>query len=90
METIKRIIGGKTYNVERGLARSIRNADDGRGGYSNSYIQVFHDKSTDELWGTYHNSIGRNSWTEYHDDDIDSLGFFADKNFVLEDLFRDR
>ena len=86
MKTIKRAIGGKEYNVKSGLAREVRGADDGLGSYSNTYVQINLDKDTGEIWGDFHCSIGRNSWTEYHEDNIVSLGMYADNKFQLEDL----
>ena len=86
MKTVKRTIGGKEYKVKSGLVGTVRGADDGLGSYSNTYVQINLDKSTSEIWGDYHCTIGRNSWTEYDDNNIISLGFYADKNFSLADL----
>ena len=86
MKTAKRIIGGKQYNVEAGLAGDIRAADNGLGEYSDRYVQVNLDTATNEIWGDFHVSIGRNNWTEYHDKNIIALGNYSDKRFKLTDL----
>ncbi len=87
MKTIKRVIDGKEYNVQSGLVKSVRGADDGRGSsYSNTYVQINLDKSTNEIWGDFHCSIGHNEWTQYHEDSIVGLGNYADQNFTLSDL----
>lgn len=86
MKTTKRTINSKAYKVESGLARDIRSADDGRGAYSSTYVQVNLDKLRGEIWGDLHCSIGQNSWIEYHRPNIFVLGLYADKNFKLSDL----
>ena len=86
MKTIKRNLNGKDYKVESGLISRIKNADDGRGEYSSTYVQINLEKSTGIIWGDYHCSIGRNNWQEYHDPDIITLGYYADKRFSLSDL----
>lgn len=40
------------------------------GTYSPSYDQIFYDRATGEIWTVYHYSLGMNSWTEYHDNDV--------------------
>ena len=86
MKTIQRVINGKSYNVESGLVKAIRDADNGLGEYSDTYIQVNLDKSTREIWGDFHCSIGRNSWKQYHDSNIVMLGNYSNSKFVLSDL----
>ena len=91
MKTIKRELNGETYKVMSGLAADIRAADDGAGEYSTTYVQVNLDKRYNTIWGDFHFSIGRNSWTEYYDKNIVTLGLFSDRNFtlnVLEDAIK--
>ena len=40
------------------------------GPYSGSYSELFYNKRTGEVWVVYHYSIGMNSYTRYHDEDI--------------------
>ena len=40
------------------------------GPYSGSYVEIFYDKSSGDVWGNYQYSIGHNSWTVYNDPDI--------------------
>jgi hypothetical protein len=87
METRKVKIGNEYYNVERGLIRDIRQADNGTGKYSPSYVQVNLDRSSMTIWGDYHVSIGRNTWTRYSDKNIKNLGNVADKKFMTKDLY---
>lgn len=37
---------------------------------SPSYVEIFYDRSTGEVWTVYQYSLGMNWWTEYHDPDI--------------------
>lgn len=37
------------------------------------YDEIFYDKSTGEVWTKYQCSLGFNSWTEYHDENIIKL-----------------
>lgn len=86
MKTIKRKLNGKEYNVESGLVCRVQRADDGRGEYSNTYIQINLEKSTNTIWGDYHCSIGRNNWQEYNNPDIVMLGCYSNRRFGLADL----
>ena len=40
------------------------------GDYSASYIEVFYDLRTGEVWTAYQYSLGENSWTEYNESSI--------------------
>ena len=40
------------------------------GAYSGCYVELFYDKSSGEVWGNYHCSLGQNSWTVYKDPDV--------------------
>ncbi|MBL3897915.1 hypothetical protein [Bifidobacterium longum] len=63
---------------ERGLLTRIRDANeyasDSMACYSNMKIQVFYDMESHRVWGVL--QIG-NSWTQYHDPNIVSVGMFA-------------
>ena len=86
MKTIKRELNGETYKIMSGLAADIRAADNGLGAYSDMYVQVNLDTATNEIWGDFHVSFGRNNWTEYNDKNIVTLGLFSDRNFTLSAL----
>lgn len=40
------------------------------GYYSPSYIEIFYDRSTGEIWTKYQHSLGHNWWTQYDDPDV--------------------
>lgn len=41
------------------------------------YYELFYNTATGETWTRYHYSIGRNSWTVYHDPDIIKIGDYT-------------
>lgn len=65
---------------ERGLLTDIRNANeyasDSMACYSSMKIQVFYDLESHRVWGIL--QVG-NTWTQYHDPNIVSVGMFAGK-----------
>lgn len=82
-----------TVNVkfERGLIAAIKNSDDGNGYYSSGYTEVFYNVDNSECWGVYQYSVGRNTWTNYHDDAIVKIGNYSGKvtkRELLEDITR--
>lgn len=40
------------------------------GSYSARYVEIFYNRSTGEIWTVFQCSLGHNSWTVYHDQDI--------------------
>lgn len=38
--------------------------------YSGKYNEIFYDTETGEVWSVFQYSLGGNSWTEYHDENI--------------------
>lgn len=40
------------------------------GYYSDKYDEIFYNRSSGEVWTVFQCSLGRNSWTEYHDPDV--------------------
>ena len=44
------------------------------GYYSGSYIEIFYDTETGEVWGKYQYSIGQNNWTQYDDPAVIKIG----------------
>lgn len=40
------------------------------GDYSASYVEIFYDQATGEVWTKYQCSVGQNSWTQYRDRDV--------------------
>lgn len=42
--------------------------------YSGHYLQVNYNKASDEITTNYHYNLGANSWTEYNDPDIITVG----------------
>lgn len=56
-----------TYGLPiKGLKKASGYTED-YGSYSGRYVEIFYDRSTGEVWGNFHYSLGQNSWTEYHD-----------------------
>lgn len=41
-------------------------------GHHGEYVEIFYDKSTGEVWGSYHPD--HNNWTVYHDPDVIKVG----------------
>ena len=59
-----------TYGLTiNGLKKTSGYTED-YGSYSGRYVEIFYDRSTGEVWGNFHCSLGHNSWTEYHDPDV--------------------
>ena len=59
-----------TYGLTiKGLKKTSGYTED-YGYYSGRYVEIFYDRSTGEVWGSFQYSLGQNSWTEYHDPDI--------------------
>jgi hypothetical protein len=77
MKYTKHTYNGHTYNVERGLVKDIKSADDGRGDFSATYVQVNYDTSDNTIWGDWHCSTGHNEWNQYHSTDIIRVGNFC-------------
>ena len=40
------------------------------GDYSGKYDEIFYDRKTGEIWTKFQYSLGQNSWTQYHDENI--------------------
>ncbi len=54
------------------------------GYYSDYYLQLFYDRSTGEVWTTEHVSLGHNSWTRYHSEDVIDCGFLTSPHTMQE------
>ena len=54
------------------------------GFYSPEYLQLNYDRTTGEAWSDYHYSIGHNSRTEYHDNNILNCGIITERKTQLE------
>ena len=52
-----------------GLKKASGNTED-YGFCSGMYEEIFYNKQTGEVWTKFQCSLGYNSWTEYHDEDI--------------------
>ncbi len=48
-----------------------------RGYYSGEYVELFFDRQTGEVWTKYQYSLGQNSWTVYHDDNVVKIANFS-------------
>ena len=75
--------------IDKGLIKSIKDADEGRGRYSAGYIQVFYDKTRDLIFGVRHYSVGRCEYDDFHDASIVSIGNYAGKvtrNQLMDDM----
>lgn len=55
------------------------------GYYSGSYVELFYDRSTGEVWTVYQYSLGQNSWTEYHDPNVIKIGNIWE-HFTMQDI----
>lgn len=66
----------RKYKFQSGLIKTIKEADDGRGYFSTTWVQVNYDKTTGEVWGDW--CVG-NEWHEYHDPNVISIGKFVGK-----------
>lgn len=49
---------------------------DNHNGY---YVEVLYDMEKDEVYNHVHISLGHNSWTAYHDDNVIRIGCFGKK-----------
>ena len=58
----------------KGLKKLSSETKNLSGYYSGKYIQVNYDPKTNEIWGDYHYSLGHNTWTVYHDENIINCG----------------
>lgn len=54
------------------------------GYYSPEYLQLNFDRTTGEAWSDYHYSIGHNSRTEYHDNNIFNCGIITEPKTMKE------
>lgn len=66
----------RKYNFEPGLIKTIKEADDGHGCFSNTKVQVNYDPATGKVWGDW--VIG-NDRVAYRDDGIITVGRYAGK-----------
>lgn len=57
--------------------KKIAGESKGLNPYDHGYLQVNYDMETGEAWTDYHYSIGSNSWSEYHDEDILTCGYIS-------------
>lgn len=48
-----------------------------RGYYSGTYVELFFDRQTGKVWTKYQYSLGQNSWTLYHDDNVVKIGNYS-------------
>ena len=63
------------YNLTiKGLKAAAGDTKGLTGYYSGRYIQISYDKRTGDVLTDYHCSFGQNSWTEYHDPDVITVG----------------
>lgn len=74
-----------TYGLKIiGLKNASGNTED----YSFSsgmYDEIFYNVETGEVWTVFHCSIGRNSWTEYHNPNIRRI-CFTDKHMTMQEI----
>ena len=61
------------------------------GYYSGSYIEIFYDRSTGEVWGNYQVSLGQNTWTRYDDPNVVKICNVSEPHTMqqIADLVRD-
>lgn len=63
--------------IQQGLLQAIHKADDGRGVFSASYMQVCVDRRSGRVFGTRHHGIGRTGRTTYDDPAIITVDCYA-------------
>lgn len=63
-----------------------------QGCYSGFYEELFFDLRTGEVWTKSQYSIGHNSWTDYHDDNVVKVCDLSDPTTMQEiaDLIKQR
>jgi hypothetical protein len=67
-----------TYGMTmKGLRKAASETKGLKGYYSGHYVQISYDKSDGEVLTNYHYNLGQNSWTEYHDQDIITIGNYS-------------
>ncbi len=56
------------------------------------YVEVFYNLETDEVYNHVHVSLGHNSWTQYHDENVIRIGNFDQKvtKAHLKELIKER
>lgn len=57
----------------KGLKKASGETED-YGAFSPTYNEIFYDRETGEVWTKYQSSLGMNTWTEYHDENIIKIG----------------
>lgn len=48
------------------------------GYYSGHYVQISYDKVTGDVLTNYHYSLGQNSWSEYNDPNVITIGNYSE------------
>ena len=59
-----------TYGIKMKGLKKASGCTENYGPYSGSYVELFYDKNSGDIWGTFQHSLGQNSWTVYPDPDI--------------------
>lgn len=59
-----------TYGIKMKGLKKASGCTENYGPYSGSYVELFYNKNSGDIWGTFQHSLGQNSWTVYHDPDI--------------------
>lgn len=54
------------------------------GYYSGRYVQISYDLRSGEILTNYHVSLGQNSWMQYHDHDVISVGNISEPATMQE------
>lgn len=83
MTTVEKKINGKTYKIEDNLLQDIKEADDGRGLFSSTYIQVCLDTKTNEIFGMFNEGGG---WSRFYEDGIITLFNASYAWWTMEDF----
>ena len=64
-----------TNTIKMTGLKKAAGATKGLNGYcSGEYIQVSYDTATGQVLADYHYNLGQNSWTQYHDPSVITIG----------------
>lgn len=67
-----------------GLKAASSNTKNLQGYYSGSYVELFFDRSTGEVWTVYQYNLGHNTWTMYDDNNVVKIGNFSEPATMQE------
>lgn len=63
-----------THGLKIKGLKKVSGETENYGEYSSMYAEIFYDRATGEVWTVHQCSIGHNTWTEYHDENVIKIG----------------